>query len=66
MREAMHRYFLYHYPYLPGGGYTVGAIILLLLTLFWLHRQTKWGGWMAFFYSVGFYTIPLLVEYHHH
>jgi hypothetical protein len=66
MSENVHRYFMYHYPALPGGGATVGAIFLILLVLFMLYRHTKWSGWLAFFFSVGFYTIPLLTEYHKH
>jgi len=66
MSETLHRYFLYHYPTLPGGGYTVGAIAAVLLVLFRLYRHTRWSGWLAFFFSVGFYAFPLLVEYHHH
>jgi hypothetical protein len=66
MSQTVHRYFMYHYPALPGGGYTVGAIGMILLVLFMLYRHTKWSGWLAFFFSVGFYTIPLLTEYHKH
>jgi len=64
MSQELHRYFLYHYPSLPGGGFTVGAIFMTLLMLFMLHRQTKWGGWLAFFWSIAFYSVPVLVEYH--
>jgi hypothetical protein len=64
MSESLHRYFLYHYPALPGGGYTVGAIGLTIATLFLLYRHTKWSGWFAFFWSVAFYSVPVLVEYH--
>ncbi len=66
MSESLHRYFLYHYPSLPGGGATVGAILFLLLVLFMLYRHTRWSGWLAFFFSVAIYAVPVLTEYHKH
>lgn len=66
MSETLHRYFMYHYPTLPGGGATVGAIFFVLIALFVLYRHTTWAGWLAFFFSVALYTIPVLTEYHHH
>jgi len=62
--NSIQRYFLYHYPHLPGGIWTVGAIVVTLLVLLALYKRTHWGGWMAFFYSIAFYTIPVLTEYH--
>jgi len=66
MMESIHRYFLYHYPALPGGGLTVAVIFLMLAGLIGLYKQTRWGGWLAFFFSIAFYTVPLLTEYHKH
>ena len=64
MSESIHRYFLYHYPTLPGGGATVGVIFFMLISLLILHRRTQWGGWLALFFYFTFYTIPLLTEFH--
>jgi len=42
------------------------VIFLMLAGLIGLYKQTRWGGWLAFFFSIAFYTVPLLTEYHKH
>ena len=66
MFESIHHYFHYHYPALPGCEITVAVIALLLISLCFLYHTTKWGGWIAFFLSIGFYTLPLMTEYRVH
>jgi hypothetical protein len=66
MFESIHHYFAYHYPGFPGGEATAAVIFLILCSLLWLYRTTRWGGWMAFFLCFAFYTMPLMAEFHRH